>query len=44
MEEPICIVETCGGDTLELDNWPPREEGLVGQKTFYLGQKEKLLP
>lgn len=44
MEEPVCIVETCGGDTLELDNWPPREEGLVGQKTFYLGQKEKLLP
>lgn len=44
LDGPACIVETGGGDVLELDNWPPREEGLVGVKTFHLGQKGKLLP
>ena len=44
LDGPACIVETGGGDVLELDNWPPREEGLVGTRTFYLGQKGKLLP
>lgn len=43
LDGPACIVETGGGDVLELDNWPPRE-GLVGTRTFYLGQKGKLLP
>lgn len=41
---PTCIVETGGGDVLELDNWPPREEGIIGEKIFYLGQKESMIP
>lgn len=39
-----CIVEAGSGPALELDNWPPREEGLLGEKKFYLAQHEKLIP
>lgn len=44
LDGPKCLVETGDGSVLELDNWPPRKEGLIENRTFYLTQKGRMLP
>ncbi len=44
LDGPSCLVETGDGSVLELDNWPPREEGMIEKQSFYLNQNGKMLP